>query len=286
MRRTFLLTWHPGRWLWRDLVGALDDLSTTGVVHERWSVGNRRELPPGSRLFLMRLGQDPKGLVGSGWSTSAPMQASHWDGERAGAGDVTGYVSLDFDVLQEAPIIGLDVLTHPPFDGMSWTPQSSGVEIPMAIAEAVESVWAQRTAGTGVGVFVDAVPTGAFPEGALRRIAVNSYERDERARRACIAHYGPTCTVCSFSFLSVYGDAFRDFIHVHHLRPVSELGADYLIDPIRDLRPVCPNCHAAIHRRRPPFTVEELRSLIAATGGSAQQSVAADELVGRTTRSL
>jgi 5-methylcytosine-specific restriction protein A len=269
MTRTFLLTWHPGRWPWADLVGALDDVSTAGIVHERWSVGNRRDLPPGSRLFLMRLGEDPKGLVGSGWSTSAPAQGPHWDDERARGGDVTWFVSLDLDVLQEAPVIDLDVLTQPPFDSVSWTPQSSGVEIPAPVAEALESVWAQRTAGPAVGVFIDAVPTGAFPEGALRRISVNSYERDERARRACIAHYGSTCVVCSFSFPAVYGDAFRDFIHVHHLRPVSELGTDYLIDPIRDLRPVCPNCHAAIHRRRPPFTVEELRALLAARHGSA-----------------
>lgn len=269
MTRTFLLTWHPGRWPWRDLVGALDDLATAGVVHERWSVGNRRDLPPGSRLFLMRLGEDPKGLVGSGWSTSEPNQDPHWDGERAGAGDLTWFVGLDFDVLQEAPLVSLDVLTQPPFDGVSWTPQASGVEIPPPVAAAVESAWAKRTAGPAVGVFVDAVPTGPFPEGALRRISVNSYERDERARRACIAHHGPACAVCSFSFHAVYGDAFRDFIHVHHLRPVSELGVNYLIDPIRDLRPVCPNCHAAIHRRRPHFTVEELRSLIATTKRSA-----------------
>jgi len=68
--------------------------------------------------------------------------------------------------------------------------------------------------------------------------------------------------VCSFSFADAFGWDFRDFIHVHHLRPVSELGADYQLDPIRDLRPVCANCHAAIHRRRPSFGIDEIKALM------------------------
>ncbi|HEM0468253.1 TPA: HNH endonuclease [Escherichia coli] len=28
------------------------------------------------------------------------------------------------------------------------------------------------------------------------------------------------------------------------------------------LLPVCPNCHAMLHRRKPPFTLEELKALM------------------------
>ncbi len=54
----------------------------------------------------MGLGEDPKGIVGSGWSTSEPSQGAHWDDGRAEAGDLTWYVSFDFDVLQEIPVVG------------------------------------------------------------------------------------------------------------------------------------------------------------------------------------
>ncbi|HSX81067.1 MAG TPA: HNH endonuclease [Candidatus Saccharimonadia bacterium] len=54
-----------------------------------------------------------------------------------------------------------------------------------------------------------------------------------------------------------------EFIHVHHCRPLSEIAGEYVVDPIEDLRPVCPNCHAVIHRRTPPFTIEEVRSMLA-----------------------
>ena len=43
-----------------------------------------------------------------------------------------------------------------------------------------------------------------YMEGAVRRTAMNSYERDPRARRACIAAKGATCAVCGFSFADVY----------------------------------------------------------------------------------
>lgn len=34
------------------------------------------------------------------------------------------------------------------------------------------------------------------------------------------------------------------------------------IDPISDLRPVCPNCHAMLHKKNPPYTIDELREII------------------------
>jgi len=102
-----------------------------------------------------------------------------------------------------------------------------------------------------------------FPEGATRRIAVNVFERDREARRICIQHYGYSCVVCGFDFNKFYGSVGSTYIHVHHLVPLSEVGGDYLVDPIKDLRPICANCHAMIHRRNPPLAIGELQGLIA-----------------------
>jgi 5-methylcytosine-specific restriction enzyme A len=59
------------------------------------------------------------------------------------------------------------------------------------------------------------------------------------------------------------------FIHVHHLTPLSSLGTDYEVDPIRDLRPVCPNCHAVLHRREPPYSPEEVQQFLQTGRGLA-----------------
>lgn len=100
-------------------------------------------------------------------------------------------------------------------------------------------------------------------EGAKKKIIVNAYERDPRVRDKNIEYYGYKCIVCQFSFEDVYGPALgTDFIHVHHLIPLSEVGESYQIDPIKDLRPVCPNCHAMLHRKKPAYSIDELKEII------------------------
>jgi hypothetical protein len=84
-------------------------------------------------------------------------------------------------------------------------------------------------------------PGRMYREGAVYQVTVNAYERDPKARSACIEYYGPTCVVCGFRFGAVYGTLAEGFIHVHHVRPLSEIGEEYEVDPIEDLRPVCAN---------------------------------------------
>lgn len=102
-------------------------------------------------------------------------------------------------------------------------------------------------------------------EGKVRQILVNIYERSRSARTKCIAHHGKTCSVCSFDFARIYGEIGEGFIHVHHLKEVSSIGEEYQIDPVEDLRPVCPNCHAMLHASRPPLTIEALKMRLTRT---------------------
>ena len=113
---------------------------------------------------------------------------------------------------------------------------------------------------------VDSVQT--FREGAVRQVSVNAYEREPKARQKCIDYYGSSCSICGFDFGRAFGQLGKGFIHVHHLRPLSEIAEEYEIDPIKDLRPVCPNCHAMIHRRSPPFSLEEIKMLLKSARGS------------------
>lgn len=115
--------------------------------------------------------------------------------------------------------------------------------------------------------YADSFPEGVvdshdYYEGSTRSVTVNVYERNAKARASCIAHYGDECFVCGFSFKSGYGDEGEGFIHVHHLKALSEIGEEYKLDSIRDLRPVCPNCHAMIHRKNPAYAIEEMKNLI------------------------
>lgn len=107
---------------------------------------------------------------------------------------------------------------------------------------------------------VDDVPI--LIEGAKRQVVVNAYERNPEARRKCIESYGCFCQGCGFDFFECYGEIGKDFIHVHHLVEISSIANEYEVDPVRDLRPVCPNCHAMLHRRKPAFTIDELKGFL------------------------
>ncbi len=99
-------------------------------------------------------------------------------------------------------------------------------------------------------------------EGTKKQITVNAYERSPQARQECINKYGYKCVICDFDFEKIYVDIGQNFIHVHHIKPLSEIDEKYKINPIEDLRPVCPNCHAMLHKRKPAYSIEEIKNKI------------------------
>ena len=101
-------------------------------------------------------------------------------------------------------------------------------------------------------------PLETLKEGAAKTLSVNQYERNPEARKRCLAHHGYQCVVCSFDFEEVYGAIGKGYIHVHHILPLADIRREYVINPERDLVPICPNCHAMIHATRPALKVEQL----------------------------
>lgn len=119
------------------------------------------------------------------------------------------------------------------------------------------------------GTFVDPEEydentSDTLTEGALKKISVNAYERNKKAREKCLEAHGYSCAVCEFDFQSIYGAIGKNCIHVHHLTEISTIGKKYVIDPIKDMVPVCPNCHYIIHRRKPAFSISEVRAMLKA----------------------
>jgi 5-methylcytosine-specific restriction protein A len=140
--------------------------------------------------------------------------------------------------------------------------QGSGITVPSPAVRKLHELWAHYT--STVLFRSPDEPRGldgqAFPEGALSRVEVNRYERDPRARKACLNRWGYRCAVCDFSFEERYGELGKDFIHVHHTIELSRVPPGYHVDPVNDLRPVCPNCHAMIHRgTSPALAIDELK---------------------------
>lgn len=115
----------------------------------------------------------------------------------------------------------------------------------------------------GIIIFPNEVDdTVKYAEGKTTKVLVNSYERNQVARQKCIEHYGAFCQVCRFNFVEIYGDIGEDFIHVHHVVDIATIGNEYSVDPIKDLIPVCPNCHSMLHKKKPAYLIDELKEMM------------------------
>ena len=234
-----------------------------------WSIGtNFRRIKPGDRLFLIRLGKEPRGIFASGYAAEYPFVHDHWDEQE---GHKAWYVDVYWDTLLN-PYDGRSMLLRDELEFHSpeqrWSPPASGEQIKEEVTARVESAWQNLT--TGASLVPDASPEDAdeavtFREGTVRQTSVTRYERNPAARSLCIRHHGVSCTVCDFNFEYVYGEVGEGFIEVHHLTPMSETRGQYEVNPIEDMRPICPNCHAMIHQKRPPYTIEQLRTMMKST---------------------
>lgn len=95
---------------------------------------------------------------------------------------------------------------------------------------------------------------------------IEGFERNPKARRICLEYYGYKCQVCGFDFEKMYGEIGKGFIEVHHINPLSNIDESHTVDPIKDLAPLCSNCHSMIHReismKNKPILPSEFRSIL------------------------
>lgn len=149
-----------------------------------------------------------------------------------------------------------------PYTGpVYWRPRGSEEKI---IGECINGNRKLLPSSRDVQIYPDELPDDSreYREGKKKFVSINIYERNPLAREKCIQHYGAKCHVCGFDFGEVYGADCEGMIHVHHLRKISDCGEEYKVDPIEDLRPVCPNCHMVLHSKADCYTPEEVQKMV------------------------
>jgi len=258
---SYLLAWNPDRWEWTDLESLVSTFRRGEIVRESWSCGRNKRITTGDRVFFIKLGKEPRGIFGYGTVTRPSYEDVHWSDPNK----TSQYVGYQIDSIvnpETEPILPRSRLDEEPFASVHWSTQSSGISIPDDVALALHQEWLQFVNDNEFSL-PDELPTSpSFFEGAKRIIVVNAYERSEHARDACISHYGAECVICGFNFGVTYGPDGEGLIHVHHLVSLASIGDTYELDPIEDLRPVCPNCHAMIHHRKEPYSLDDVKRMI------------------------
>jgi len=87
-------------------------------------------------------------------------------------------------------------------------------------------------------------------EGKKISYYTSKYERNHKNRVKAKEIHGYDCAVCGFNFEKVYGNLGKEYIEVHHIKPLSTLNEEVKINPSTDLICVCANCHRMLHRKK------------------------------------
>ena len=132
--------WNPTIWQWDNLEDDLAKLRRDRRLSFDWSCGATKSIKKGDRIFLVRLGVPPKGIVGSGFATSDVYQVSR-------RGQVPqNRVKFVFDHLFDPStdgLLDLDQLRTAPFQRQKWNPQGSGISIRPEVLKSLEARWAE-----------------------------------------------------------------------------------------------------------------------------------------------
>ena len=141
---TYLLTWSPKKWRWIDLSKRIREIERRGFCLGDWSCGNNKSIAAGDRLFLLRQGEEPRGIVGAGFAVSEPYEEAHWREEKARAGRTTMYLKVRWETLlnpETESIFPREWLSEGLLSKVNWNTQISGISIRGEAADALEARW-------------------------------------------------------------------------------------------------------------------------------------------------
>lgn len=259
----YLLTWNPDKWPWTELANDIQQFTERGTLTRRWSCGSSKRIRAGDRVFFCMQGNRGRGLYASGYAQGESFVDQHF----ADNTKTSRYITVTYDALVNPWSDRLDreQLEAVPLNLVRWGTQVAGIGIPTHCWSALETTWSNHLRSKGLDLRDSDFPDShdlVFVEGHAHPTTVMVFERSREARTRCIAAKGSNCKVCGLSFGAIYGQMGAGFIHVHHTSTLGSGNGARATDALRDLEPVCPNCHCMLHRRTPPYTIEELRRIM------------------------
>jgi 5-methylcytosine-specific restriction enzyme A len=161
------------------------------------------------------------------------------------------------------------------FRGIIWNARISGLTIPETAVAELDRLWSDWVKAVDAGK--DTISTEArahgiidpafIPDAEGRKLITQhvSYERSARNRQRALEIHGTKCRVCCFDFDAFYGPSLsRGYIEIHHIKSITRVHGG-VISPVKDLVPLCANCHTMAHREPGKIvSIKKLRAIVSA----------------------
>jgi hypothetical protein len=147
---TYLFTWNPATYEEGKVEKFAQEIRNSGSTTMKWSTGTRRHVLPESRVFLMRQGVEPLGLVGSGRIQGQAKETPHWDEEKSKEGRTFWGAPVRWDTLSTQPIITREALLRETGEQKLWDTQAGGIKMRPDVATTLEELWLKAKTGTPI----------------------------------------------------------------------------------------------------------------------------------------
>lgn len=137
----YLLTWNPDQG--SSIDGIWEEFQRDGTAEAEWSSASKQP-QVGNEFFFLRLGSEPKGIIGHGEIIGWTKPQPHWKKP----GEKIPYLRIRFDALfgpEDKPIISVSELEKIP--EQHWSPQNSGTKILPQPLSKLRSLWSHRVPG-------------------------------------------------------------------------------------------------------------------------------------------
>ncbi|NKB68997.1 MAG: hypothetical protein GKR89_18165 [Candidatus Latescibacteria bacterium] len=145
--QSYLLAWNPNVYPWEELPQDAHVVTSGGLRPIRWSCGNNRRPEAGDQAFLIKLGVEPRGLIGRGTIVRGSFEDYHFRQERAREGKKCRYIEILFDSLVDGHrkvVVGMPELQLGVLAKQHWSTQISGIQIKPPVVNRLEEIWDNR----------------------------------------------------------------------------------------------------------------------------------------------
>ena len=156
--RGWLVTWNPANWNWENYEELCASTKEGATYVESWTCASKQPAV-GDDVFLMKTGDQPRGIIAHGRVAKASYEAPHYDPDKAAAGVTASHIDVKFDWIQNYStenMLSQDELKVK-FPEQTWSPMGSGIEIKDCL-KGLKEMWSELIYGSEFWPSADEYP--------------------------------------------------------------------------------------------------------------------------------
>lgn len=136
-----LFVWDPRPYPFPKLEEYADLIEKKGFCDFAWNTGNAPSVNPGARIFLLKRGEQPGGLVAVGDVQGNVMEAPHWDPAKQASGEKSLLANVRWRALSRESFLDQATLDGQLAALSKWLREPAGTALPTDVSQKLDELW-------------------------------------------------------------------------------------------------------------------------------------------------